>query len=155
MQNTWMALALVLGLAGAGTAWAEGQQSEGATATEPSQDADEGTLEDILQSPAEETFGSPSDEGKSEELEQQVEEAVVPSSGQVAGTVKSVDMESGYFSIDTAEGSLQLHADPSLLSDKGIKEGDQIQASIEKKGEMNHVTSLMKGKGGEKAKGAY
>lgn len=155
MQKSWMALALVIGLAGAGTAWAEGQQSEEATAPEQTQDPDEGTLEDILQSPAEETFGSPSDEGKSEQLEKQVEEAVVPADGKVAGTVKSVDTSTGYFSVETAQGSLQLHADPTLLTDKGIKEGDQIQASVEKKGDMNHVTSLMKGKSGEKAKGAY
>lgn len=170
MRKQWMALGLVFGLTGAGAAWAEGQSSESSSA--PEQSENEGkTLEDILQQPAEKTFGSPSDESKSEDSDQgtvedtlqqpaeetmkQAEEAVVPSSGQVAGTVKSVDTKTGYFSVDTAQGALQLHADPKLLTDKGIKEGDQIQASVEKKGEMNHVTSLMKGKSGEKAKGAY
>lgn len=165
MRKQWMALSLVFGLTGAGAAWAEGQSS-----TSPDKDK---SVEDILQQPAEETFGSPSHErtkaseeaepGTVEDTLQQpaeetmhdAQEAVIPSSGQVAGTVKSVDTQTGYFSVDTAEGSMQLHADPKMLTEKGVKEGDQIQASVEKKGEMNHVTSLMKEKSGEKAKGAY
>lgn len=173
MRNVSMALALALGLTGAGTAWAEGQSAEKSSAPDKSQDPDQGTLEDILQSPAEETFGAPSDESKPEaqsqpgqdadqgtvedtlqspaeetfgEMADQAEEAVVPSSGQVAGTVKSLDFETGYFSVDTAQGAIELHADPKLLKDKGVKEGDQVQAAVEKMGEMNHVTSLMKGK---------
>lgn len=113
-------------------------------------DQDQGTVEDILQSPAsEQPAGEVGNQGDSDALpaDEGVAETAVPSASQtVSGKISLLDKQSGYFTVQTAEGKdLRLHADPKLLKEQNFKKGDQVTAKYEMQGEMRHVTDLKSG----------
>ena len=145
MRRVTTTALFAVGLAVSVAAWADDSANR----------SDQGTAEDILQTPAGQLPNAPAgDMGSRNDQdvvgpsdEQRTQEAVVPvQSATVSGKIKMIDKKSGYFTLRTDDGKdLRLHADPTLLKEQNVKKGAEVTASYEMRGKMKHVTIIQEG----------